>query len=689
MDGLIGLDFETYGAVSLPKHGLHRYMSDKSFTPLICSAAWTAHTGTLVRNRFDFVNNMRDATESLRLLIGSASIVAHNAGFEEAVLHWLGLVYPSNRFIDSAVIARAAGAGGHLEAAAPQLLDVDKLASGKHLMRLFSMPGEYQEKSGSDLFDPAVILDHPAEWDEYGEYCDLDAELGLRVAEDNLGKLTAKEMNYQAVTMEMNRRGWPVDRDVVEEMHRRYLENQLVAEQDFKTMYPDSDINLNSLKQMKEWCAKRGIKATSFDEKHVASLLDRIEQKLASGSAVTRTQDYEEVCHLLRTKQVLGGSSLKKLAVILDTIVEDKPGDWRLKDQYVHCGAGQTLRTSGRSVQMQNLKQLSVVSDMTELADPDVMWDNGKLAENLRQVFTSSDSGGRLIVGDFKSVESRGLAYMAGEAWKMNAYRKGEDIYQLLADRFGNTRKFGKVGELSCGYGAGSGAVQSFAAGMGIELSEGEATKLVYDWRDACPRTLDLWSQLNRALRRVVEGKLAQSYNLDCGLTVTFRVEPTPATLLRQNPGVISVGMIMSTSDGVSVMKRYFHGCYMRGRNVAYYKPSDRKTGDLWRATFTDPKTKQLRYYELYGGKLAGILTQSLCREIFMHVLHRTNAWWRGDNVTVVGQFHDEIVLDWKPGAIPLHEAEARMGTLMSTPPAWLAGFPLDAEIKSDYRYIK
>src|SRR6188768_1035495 len=421
MVGMIGLDFETYSATDLKTHGLARYVSDPCFRPLIASVTWNA-AGKLNRRRLNFAREIDRNREILRDHIGPQSI-------------------------DSAVIARAAGAGSHLEACAPQLLDVDKMASGLGLIKLFSVPGKYQADNGSDEFDPRIIDDNPVEWDQFGEYCDLDSELGLTIAERYLSWVTPSEMYYQAVTMEMNSRGWPVDLELVKEMQQRYLGNMDEALSSFQQAYPDSDINLNSLKQMKEWCAKRGIKATSFDEKHVASLLQRIDKKVATmPSQDPKWQGYKEVMHLLRTKQVLGGSSLKKLQVILDTVVEEDRVA-RLKDQYVHCGAGQTLRTSGRSVQMQNLKQLSVISDVEELDDQEVFWDNTKLAENLRQVFTASDVNGRLIVGDFKSVESRGLAYLADEAWKLNAYRKGEDIYQILADRFGNSRKFGKVGE--------------------------------------------------------------------------------------------------------------------------------------------------------------------------------------------------------------------------------------------------
>src|SRR5690606_8354579 len=112
--------------------------------------------------------------------------------------------------------------------------------------------------------------------------------------------------------------------------------------------------------------------------------------------------------------------------------------------------------------------------------------------------FRSSSPYGQLIVADFASIESRGLAYLAGEQWKLDAYRRGEDVYKAQAvkifklgsvdDVDKSQRTTGKVGELSCGYGAGPVAVKDFAAKMHVEMSEAQAGKLVRDWRDANPK---------------------------------------------------------------------------------------------------------------------------------------------------------------------------------------------------------
>src|SRR6188768_1425313 len=109
MVGMIGLDFETYSATDLKTHGLARYVKDPAFRPLIASVTWN-DGNRLQRLRLDFARARSHSATLLRERIGNDKIVAQNAGFEEAVLNWLGLVYEPSRFIDSAVVARAAGA---------------------------------------------------------------------------------------------------------------------------------------------------------------------------------------------------------------------------------------------------------------------------------------------------------------------------------------------------------------------------------------------------------------------------------------------------------------------------------------------------------------------------------------------------------------------------------------------------
>ena len=690
---IIGLDFESYSAANLPEVGLHNYINDPTFKVLIAAVAEVGMQ-TLV---LDFVNDYSKAVKSLLALIGDNKIAAHNAAFEQAVLKRIGIYLPSDRFIDSAVLARACGYGSSLEAAAPQVLGIDKVESGKNLIQLFSIPGELQEIGNSDKFNPIILEKYPLEWDQFGYYCQVDAELSLRLVDRLLVHVNKRELDYTAITLDMNNVGWPVDLGLVKEMRRRYQDNVAMEELKFQTLYDAEDLNLNSHKQLVEWCTARGVRATSFDEKHVAKLIAKLEKRIAAlDPANTKRLGYEDVIAMLRTKQVLGGSSLKKL----DTILNQSSWQGRLYDQYLHIGAGQSWRTTGRGVQMQNLKRLMGEGDnVEELNDPAVHWNNAKMARNLRQVFAPANRQGRLIVGDFASVESRGLAWQADEQWKLEAYRKGEDLYKVQAGLiYGvepglvskDQRQTGKVGELACGYGAGPEAVRAFAEGMGVDLSEGEATDLVRRWRMANPEIVGYWKFLDEGIHAALLSGVDQNVGMEsCHIRITPL--PAPESLRRQTQdmGLQSLWFEM-WDDNRLLLTRVVHGAHIKGRNVGYWKPSERKTGDLWTDRFTDPKTGLTRHYSLYGGKLAGILTQSLCREVFFSVLKDVAGWVdTHPNLHLIGQFHDEIVLEWEPypTGIGLDSAMAGLEVRMSKTP--LPGFPLAAAVKADYRYTK
>lgn len=708
MPEVYGLDFETFGEVNLPKRGLDNYVNGAGFTPLIASTDSYAHGS----ETFDFVRHPNHAREKFTARIRTRGwdviISAHNLGFERAVMEFMGL-QPQDYYgaIDSAVVARAMGAASHLEAAAPQLTSINKLEVGKELIQLFSVPNE--RNGGRPFTWDEIIADSEltAKWAQFAEYCEMDARASRVIVEAYTGRAMDREQVNEWLTYRMNKVGWNVDLVKVRDMQRRYEDNSAQLISDFTVKHGiQTTTFLNSTPQMKAWCEKRGIKTSSFDAEHVARLKKRINNALSKMKPTDpRYEGYNDVLDLLIIKEDLGGSSLKKLQTILDLVSDDG----RLRNQYMHLGAGQSYRTTGKGVQMQNLKRLSSnLLDMDELDDPNNEIDNTTLAENLRQVFTATHEDGRLIVGDFSSVESRGLAWVAGADWKIDAYKAGKDLYKVQAAEIfhkpyesidKSERQTGKIGELSCGYGAGAGAVSRFAGKMGIDMTEDEAKELVHNWRAANPETVELWETLNDALHRFVDQSQSVYTELSHGLRLELILADTPSSLATQHPGTQSMIMRLSAPDPDGhqnwVMDRMFHGLYMRGNDVCFYKPSDRKTGDLWKNHYRDPKTGKIVFYKLYGGKLAGILVQSMCRELFFDSLKLLQtAVDAVPNVELIGQFHDEIVLDWAPDkvsgqGVSLHQMKKRMANAMSTVRPSFKGFPLEAEIKDDYRYTK
>jgi len=719
----VGLDFETFSPVDLRTRGLDNYA--RAATVLM--AATPTHSSALPSlpgDVYDFVTNP-DAMEEFRDFVlrhvfdEGGRFIAHNAGFERAILVQLKIFTPAEarRFvIDSAVLSRALGAASSLEGAAAQLHDSPKMTEGLALIKRFSIPNS---EFGHEAPTAAAIHNGSSElqsaWALFKEYCWRDAHASaeiLRTAEEYLRHETiSDELDYERLTAEMNEIGWPVDMLAVERMQNTYTANSHAEYEDFKRVYGGDTPNFSSTPQLKAWTAKRGIRATSFDEDSVKKLREKLNAVIPTlAEDDPKLDEYIEVEHLLETKQQLGGSSLRKLATIKNLVGPDD----RLRHQYVHVGAGQSFRTSGRGVQMQNLKRLPATPMDMDILDRSGRYlaGNEELGQNIRQVFKASDLDGVLIVGDFSSVESRGLAYLAGAEWKLDAFRNGQDIYKVLAKEFYGAesleavtkeqRNWGKYSELGCGYQAGPGALKDLIYKWGSELSDAQALELLTMWRDTNPEAVALWASIDDLLQEAMEIQIDAEVrrNLANGLTLGFEVCAAPDSLALQHPGVRTLVMTLyePAKSGRPILQRVFQGVYRRGREICYYKPSERVGGPLWLSHYTHPKTKRPKFYSIYGGKLTGILTQSFCRELFFYSLQQLDqviTTPHAGTLQIIGQFHDEIVVEWTPTS----EAQPQGGELaraldivrgaMTRPPAWAEDFPLAAELAYAPRYLK
>src|SRR5690606_26630665 len=116
----------------------------------------------------------------------------------------------------------------------------------------------------------------------------------------------------------------------------------------------------------------------------------------------------------------------------------------------------------------------------------------------------------------------------------------------------------------------------------------------------------------------------------------------TPTSLTALHPGAQSLTVQVTTPADGPLLTRVFHGCYYRGKDICYYKTTELKSGDLWRSRMSTPPHA---WYKVYGGKLAGILTQSFCRELFFYSMKALeDRLSSAPNVQLIGQFHDELV---------------------------------------------
>ena len=266
--------------------------------------------------------------------------------------------------------------------------------------------------------------------------------------------------------------------------------------------------NPNSVGQMLGWLEEHGVSLANLQKETVADALK-------GGIADSDAQ------RALEIRQELGKTSTKKYDAIEDCVCNDG----RVRGLLQFYGANRTGRWAGRLVQVQNLprtyiKQLDLARQCVTAHNADALRAIfGSIPDTLSQLIRTAfiaEPGKVLIDADFSAIEARVIAWLAGEEWRLDAFREGKDIYCESASHIygvpvvkhgenGHLRAKGKVAELSCGFGGSVGAMRRMG-GSDLNMTDDELQQIVNDWRAASPKIVKLWYDLQDAAISAING---------------------------------------------------------------------------------------------------------------------------------------------------------------------------------------
>lgn len=123
-------------------------------------------------------------------------------------------------------------------------------------------------------------------------------------------------------------------------------------------------------------------------------------------------------------------------------------------------------------------------------------------------------SGYQMIDCDSSQIEARTLAWLAGQEDLIDAFENGEDVYKIMAsaiyvkaeeDITKDERFVGKTTILGAGYGMGSKKFGVQLKTFGVEVEEGEASRIVSVYRQTYPCIPSLWKEAAKVLDAIVE----------------------------------------------------------------------------------------------------------------------------------------------------------------------------------------
>lgn len=644
----LSCDLETYSSEDLRKCGVYRYCEAPDFEILLF--AYSVDGGEV--QLADLASGEKLPREIIKAVADDSVIKwAWHANFERVCLSrylrdlglLTGYLNPEGWRCDM-VWAATLGLPFSLEGAGAVLgLDKQKLTEGKELIRYFCKPcSPTQANSGRTRNLPCHA---PDKWEMFKRYNirDVETEMGIQ---QRLSKFPVPDFVWEEyhLDQEINDRGVKIDMELVRQaiaIDERSRNELISAMREFTQLE-----NPNSVQQMKDWLANNGLMTKSLDKKAVAELMKNAPP---------------ELIRVLTLRQQLAKSSVRKYQAMQNAVC----ADGRARGLFSFYGANRTGRFSSKIIQLQNLARNSM-SDLDQAraliktGDYDavsMLYDDvpDTLSQLVRTAFVPP-KGKLFYVADFSAIEARVIAWLAGEKWRSDVFRKGGDIYCASASQMfkvlvekhgvnGHLRQKGKIAELALGYGGGVGALKAMGA-IEMGLKEEELQPLVTAWRNSNPNIVKFWWAVDNAVMEAVSKRTTTKTH---GLTFSFKS-----------------GMLFITLPS--------------GRKLAYVKPRigmNQFGGES--VTYEGiGATKKWERIESYGPKFVENIVQAIARDILCYAMKTLR------HCSIVMHIHDELVIEANP-RMSLDAVCEQMGR---TPP-WAEGLILQAAGYTSPYYMK
>lgn len=683
------LDLETFSPVPIT-HGVSAYSEQSE----ILLFAYAVDDGPV---------RVWDCTESASLPAeiyqafrdNETLLIAHNSFFDRTILqHHFATFFAldNSRWRDTMVQATAHSLPGGLAALSDVLkmpIDKAKDKEGRQYIQLFCKP----QPAGRKILR-ATRQTHPAEWAKFVEYAALDVE-AMRAIQAKLPTWNYKgtELALWQLDQTINDRGVAVDVELAQAALDAVGDAQtaLAAEVSDRT---NSEV----------------ASATQRDAllKYILSAYDVSLPDMQAATLERRIADPalpRELRELLALRLQASSTSTGKYKTLLNAVSKDG----RLRGSLQFNGASRTGRWSGRLFQPQNmprptLPQVTIdrgiealKAGCADLVTANVM----QLTSNVIRGCLVAPPGKKLVIADLSNIEGRVLAWLAGEEWKLDAFRafdagKGTDLYILAyAKSFGVTpesvtkdqRQIGKTQELALGYQGGVGAFMTFAAAYSIDMEEvaeravstiapeimAEAIGML-EW--AKTKNLNRFGLSDRAW--LVCESFKRSWRAAHPATTLFwkRLEEAARAAISQ-PG---------RTCRVMGLKLQRDGAWLRiqlpsDRCLCYPGAALDPSGKLTYAG-ADTYTRKWGKVSTYGGKLAENVTQAVARDILVSAMPAAEA----AGYEIVLSVHDELICE-TPDSDDF--STEQLVAIMSTNPPWATGLPLAAAGFETYRYRK
>jgi DNA polymerase len=665
----VDFDIETRSAVSLRDCGASVYAIDPT-TQVLCLVYAIDDEEPQIWLPGDVLSSETTANPPPAIFFTIASepdnwqVVSHNWEFERAILRHI--LVPRYGFPAISIeaqhcsqrLALANGYPAELDLLAQALgLPYRKDPAARRAMLAVSRPKTQRKRKASTI--PTWDED-PAKLQLLYERCKLDVVTTRAVWQSaKLKRLSETERYYQLQDAVINGRGVRLDRAFTTAARDLATRERIAINLKLQELTHGAITSVDQPKRFLAAVNARGHTMTTLNKRAVAQVL------------ASKPDDY--VRQLLELRRTGARAAVNKFKRML---AYASPLDDRMRGTLRMYGAGPG-RWAGLGPQLQNLKKnesslpLAVV-DSVRAGDRNGIAQYGNplsLLGGVSRAALCAALGMELKAGDFSAVESVVLAWLAGERWKLLAYKTFQETgdktiepYRVIARRMlskpanaeidSAQRQHGKAAELASGFGGSVGAWRRIMAHD--PRSDEEIKAIIKQWRDAHPATTKFWHELARAIRVAIR----------TGQPILVAPAPQPPIVAAFTDGNLTLtlpsGRAITYPDARFIPSKFEDA------------PPD--------IQFMDNARGQWKTYRGWFGTFVENVVQGTARDLLAAAIERFET--RG--IDVVFHCHDEVTVEVPIGSL---SDEAFLGILLKLP-AWATGLPLGGKVHSGPHYL-
>lgn len=675
------LDFETKSTCNLKTAGAHKYAADPSTAPLMLAWAfddeevslWQPHLGPLP----DRV--MRG------LLDPTVAKVAFNATFERMILlHCMGITVPIEQWRCTMVASYYLSFAGGLDQVLSAIGLEKKDPRGGQLINMFSTPAPKNHK-----VDWYTHENRPSEFREFGEYCvkDVKVERQLLLWLAQYPMMHLWDWERYALDQKINDRGVPMNLDMARGAFEMWEEEKKSL---VDRLQECTGLGKVTRGPFSEWLKGAGVEVEDLRKETLDQVMEDPDLDHTIREALLLWQQKEAKATSKYTAAINGSDER----------------DWRSRGMFQFKGAQRTDRTSGRRMQLQNLKRTNTCVEgipavvgavasgcpglLTMVTGMSV---SEGLGSAIRHVIRAEE-GKTLVVNDLTSIESVVLGWLSQCATIDETFRSGKDSYRMFASKyFGipyeevtkSQRSFSKPPVLGCGFMLGWKGLMAYSQGYGVDMDEEQARTAVTTFREMYPEIPQFWKWIYDAVKYVTtSGQSISGYRLHIERDADFlRIWlPSGRALSYYQPEVkkraapwadvtmTQAAIDLGYTEHEPIMKET-GASLLDLEKLGYVHVS--KYVDNVCYMGTNDKNQWTRIYAH-----AGLFTENIVQSIAMDILFTgiTNA--DAEGLPVVLQVHDEIGCEVnEEGA----QAELELlGECMTKQPPWCTDMWLGAD---------